>query len=153
MPPSVKGSLARCLQQTKFTKARLPRLQHQVSAIRYYASSPLQAPRPIRNTVWAAAIATSIAGSILALTSCQVEAEAPGSGKTIRLAEVRDHGAKAERRWVVKGTGVYDITDCKCPPFRNLALLRSRYIRERTMTKCIGRPNDSLKRDTQSPWW
>lgn len=39
-----------------------------------------------------------------------VHAEAPPA-KTIRLAEVRKHGANATRRWVVKSTKVYDITD------------------------------------------
>lgn len=39
------------------------------------------------------------------------EAEAPSAPRTIRLSEVKAHGAKAERRWVVKGTKVYDITD------------------------------------------
>ena len=39
-----------------------------------------------------------------------VHAESPPV-KTIRLAEVRSHGASADRRWVVKSTKVYDITD------------------------------------------
>lgn len=40
-----------------------------------------------------------------------VHAETPSTHQNIRLSEVRKHGAKAERRWVVKGTKVYDITD------------------------------------------
>ena len=41
-------------------------------------------------------------------------AEAPpdsAPSKTIRLSEVRQHGRNATRRWVVKGTKVYDITE------------------------------------------
>lgn len=41
------------------------------------------------------------------------EAEAPidTPPRTIRMSEVREHGAKAEHRWIIKGTRVYDITD------------------------------------------
>lgn len=31
--------------------------------------------------------------------------------KVFRLAEIAQHGAASERPWVIKGTGVYDITD------------------------------------------
>ncbi|ETN39352.1 uncharacterized protein HMPREF1541_05575 [Cyphellophora europaea CBS 101466] len=59
--------------------------------------------------VAAAGIAASTA---LFQSRRHVEAEAASPpGRTIRLSEVREHGAKAERRWVVKGTSVYDITD------------------------------------------
>lgn len=36
---------------------------------------------------------------------------APSSDKLFRLDEIRQHGADSERPWVIKGTGVYDITD------------------------------------------
>jgi len=58
-----------------------------------------------------AASATGLLGSYLFYSASIAHAEAPPARKTIRLSEVRKHGAKAERRWVVKGTKVYDITD------------------------------------------
>ncbi|RVX66467.1 hypothetical protein B0A52_09697 [Exophiala mesophila] len=57
--------------------------------------------------------AVFIAGFVSAVwthSHSTVHAEAPPA-KTIRLAEVRKHGANATRRWVVKSTKVYDITD------------------------------------------
>ena len=35
----------------------------------------------------------------------------PKEQRTIRLAELRDHGQHAKRPWVTKGSSVYDITD------------------------------------------
>lgn len=58
-----------------------------------------------------AATATGLLGSSLIYWLPVAEAEGPPVPRTIRLSEVRAHGAKAERRWVVKGTKVYDITD------------------------------------------
>ena len=39
------------------------------------------------------------------------EPHLPKEKRTIRLAELRDHGQYDERPWVTKGTSVYDITD------------------------------------------
>ena len=39
------------------------------------------------------------------------ESYLPEEKRTIRLAELRDHGQHAKRPWVTKGTSVYDITD------------------------------------------
>lgn len=40
------------------------------------------------------------------------DAEAEKASRpTFRLAEVKEHGPEAEEIWVIKGTGVYDITD------------------------------------------
>lgn len=55
--------------------------------------------------------AASIFGFFSFYSAPVAEAEAPSAPRTIRLSEVKAHGAKAERRWVVKGTRVYDITD------------------------------------------
>lgn len=58
-----------------------------------------------------AASVTGALGSFFLYSAPVAEAETPSGARTIRLSEVRAHGAKAERRWVVKGTKVYDITD------------------------------------------
>ena len=64
----------------------------------------------------AVAVVGSLATSTFIYYSPTAQAEVPPSfavnpTKTIRLAEVRSHGASAEQRWVVKGNKVYDITD------------------------------------------
>ena len=65
----------------------------------------------LQSPLFAALFAVVAATTIVGISNREVEAESSASSKFIRLAEVRDHGAKAERRWVVKGTKVYDITD------------------------------------------
>lgn len=39
------------------------------------------------------------------------EGETPTTLKLFRLDEIRQHGAESDRPWVIRGTGVYDITD------------------------------------------
>jgi len=58
-----------------------------------------------------ACIATAALSTGFLIETRDAQAEAPASPRTIRLAEVRKHGANAQQRWVVKGTKVYDITD------------------------------------------
>lgn len=65
---------------------------------------------PLTHLIIAASTA-GLLGSYFLYSAPVAHAEAPPAGRTIRLSEVRKHGAKAERRWVVKGTKVYDITD------------------------------------------
>ncbi len=61
-----------------------------------------------------AALAAAFATLVTFYPTRQAFAEAPAESSVtnkIRLAEVKQHGPEAERKWVVKGTKVYDITD------------------------------------------
>jgi hypothetical protein len=50
-------------------------------------------------------------GLVLAFAQHEVAyADAPAVNY-IRLAEVKKHGQNAERKWIIRGTQVYDITD------------------------------------------
>lgn len=66
--------------------------------------SPLFAP---------AVLAAGFAAAFVLYPTNPAYAEAPpkSSGKKICLAEVKQHGHDAEKKWVIKGTRVFDITD------------------------------------------
>ena len=67
-----------------------------------------QAPR---FRVFFPASAAVVLGLVAAFASQDVAyAEAPPIN-LIRLAEVKQHGKVAERKWIIRGTQVYDITD------------------------------------------
>ncbi|KIW95238.1 uncharacterized protein Z519_03822 [Cladophialophora bantiana CBS 173.52] len=67
-------------------------------------------PAPL--TAWAVVGCTIIAASVITWSPIAY-AEAPSAEpkRLIRLDEVRQHGKDAERKWVIKGTRVFDITD------------------------------------------
>lgn len=99
---------------------RLPGSSHNVASSIRPTISLLARPSCPRRTVnsqfsvrpfVAATVAIGVAAAFTLCHSPLAYAEAPPPSKTIRLAEVREHGAKAEQRWVVKGTRVYDITE------------------------------------------
>lgn len=97
---------------------QLPRLARRRLATRAPSHSPRPAPRVDQRRRRAIALA----GGALAfaatyvLLSPPVQADEPrskGKGKArdrlIRLSELREHGADAERIWVTRGDGVYDV--------------------------------------------
>jgi sulfite oxidase len=59
----------------------------------------------------AVTVAIGVAAACTFYQSPLAFAEAPPPTRKILLAEVKEHGAKAKQRWVVKGTRVYDITE------------------------------------------
>jgi len=63
-------------------------------------------PRGIRFGVYTVGL-----GAVYLVVQNRVNAEAPPSKPKYRISEIRKHGAKAEKIWVYRGTGVYDITD------------------------------------------
>lgn len=83
--------------------------------------------KPARSALGTISAAAALTGAIItmvwALGPQRLDAEAPvhremelSSGlqprkKVFRLGEVREHGADSDRPWVIKGNGVYDITD------------------------------------------
>lgn len=67
-----------------------------------------QAPR---SRLFFPASAAVVVGLVAVFASQDVAyAEAPPVN-LIRLAEVKQHGKDAERKWIIRGTQVYDITD------------------------------------------
>lgn len=97
-----------CLSRSFATTTRSAFPQHHVSAESAQNKHNRSAFAGI--LVFAAAVA---AGWTLA--GPQLDAEAPPAQtetqKVFRLDEIRTHGADSDRPWVIKGTGVYDITD------------------------------------------
>ena len=76
-------------------------------------SSPRQ-KSPLLTNLTACTIATSaIVAFYLINRTPEAFAEAPhaATNNLIRLSEVRRHGKTSERKWVIKGTRVFDITD------------------------------------------
>ena len=70
--------------------------------------------RPLTTSVLAFSLVLGIAivnASPIYTESTREQHENKPKGKPLRLSEVREHGKNAERKWVTKGTKVYDITD------------------------------------------